>query len=115
MDDEHPNNPGDKSSRVVMRGALASGLPVSAMAPASGIQLDSKQKASVISPGLRNPATEYPQPPIPALHQPWPRLTSRMSPTPDHGETAIKGAVTKKFIHEGFFSGLSRQLLDISY
>src|SRR5437879_4077637 len=39
-----------------------------------------------------NPVTKYPKPPFPEQQQPWPGLTSKMQPVPDHGEHSYVGS-----------------------
>jgi NAD(P)-dependent dehydrogenase (short-subunit alcohol dehydrogenase family) len=81
MDGENIN----KSRRTLVEG-VATGLFVSAIMPA--------QASSTAAPAGAppNPVTEYPQPPFPAQHQPWPGLASKMTPRPDHGEASYKGS-----------------------
>lgn len=35
---------------------------------------------------------DYPKPPFPLQQQPWPGLTSKMNPKPDHGESSYRGS-----------------------
>ena len=35
---------------------------------------------------------KHPKPPFPQQLQPWPGLTSKMNPKPDHGETSYRGS-----------------------
>lgn len=41
---------------------------------------------------LIDPTAKFPRPPFPEQSQPWPGLTSKMRPIPDHGETSYKGS-----------------------
>lgn len=53
----------------------------------------------------------YPAPPFPPQQQPWPGLTSRMSPCPDHGETSYRGSGRlqgRKALITGGDSGIGR-------
>ena len=38
------------------------------------------------------PTAKHPKPPFPQQLQPWPGLTSEMTPRPDHGETSYQGS-----------------------
>jgi hypothetical protein len=60
---------------------------------------------------LPDPVTEYPKPPFPKQHQPWPGLTSKMKPRPDHGEESYKGSgrlAGRKALITGGDSGIGR-------
>jgi NAD(P)-dependent dehydrogenase (short-subunit alcohol dehydrogenase family) len=52
--------------------------------------------ASAATPGaaapLADPCTKFPKPPFPDQKQPWPGLTSKMDPRPDHGESSYRGS-----------------------
>ncbi len=101
-----------KSRRGVIFGAsttLASVLAASATGQANAAQ--SGGPVATNEPALRNPVTEYPRPPFPRQQQPWPGLTSRMSPRPDHGETSYKGSGRlggRKALITGGDSGIGR-------
>ncbi|WP_375270284.1 SDR family oxidoreductase [Sphingomonas sp.] len=56
-------------------------------------------------------AAAYPKPPYPVQRQPWPGLSSKMTPRPDHGETSYKGSgklAGKKALITGGDSGIGR-------
>ncbi|NGM49340.1 SDR family oxidoreductase [Caulobacter sp. 602-2] len=58
-----------------------------------------------------DPTTAYAKPPFPKQQQPWPGLTSQMSPRPDHGETSYKGSGRlqgRKALLTGGDSGIGR-------
>lgn len=60
---------------------------------------------------LRNPATLHPQPPFKQQSQPWPGLTSKMDPKPDHGEASYRGSgrlAGRKALITGGDSGIGR-------
>jgi NAD(P)-dependent dehydrogenase (short-subunit alcohol dehydrogenase family) len=101
-----------ESRRGVIFGAtttLASVLAASATGQANAAQ--SAGLVATNEPALRNPVTEYPRPPFPRQQQPWPGLTSRMSPRPDHGETSYKGSGRlggRKALITGGDSGIGR-------
>ncbi|HEV7814461.1 MAG TPA: SDR family oxidoreductase [Janthinobacterium sp.] len=100
MDDDNPN----QSRRLVM-GGMAGGLLGAAIAPGTA-------RAEGAPPvGLSDPQTAYPRPPFPTQQQPWPGLTSRMNPRPDHGETSYKGSGRlqgRKALLTGGDSGIGR-------
>jgi NAD(P)-dependent dehydrogenase (short-subunit alcohol dehydrogenase family) len=60
---------------------------------------------------LENPALKYPKPPFPEQQQPWPGLTSKMDPKPDHGESSYVGSdrlIGRKALVTGGDSGIGR-------
>ncbi|HEY0060727.1 MAG TPA: SDR family oxidoreductase [Telluria sp.] len=94
-------------SRRALVGAAATGLLGAAIAPAGA------QSASAEAPPVppKNPVDAYPAPPFPKQQQPWPGLTSKMSPRPDHGETSYKGSGRlrgRKALLTGGDSGIGR-------
>lgn len=59
----------------------------------------------------QDPVTKYPQPPYPGQAQPWPGLTGKMEPVPDHGETSYRGSgrlAGRKALVTGGDSGIGR-------
>jgi NAD(P)-dependent dehydrogenase (short-subunit alcohol dehydrogenase family) len=99
---DHPN-----SSRRALVGAAATGLLGAAMTPA-GAQGGAADGAAVPP---KNPMTAYPAPPFLKQQQPWPGLTSKMDPRPDHGETSYKGSGRlkgRKALLTGGDSGIGR-------
>jgi NAD(P)-dependent dehydrogenase (short-subunit alcohol dehydrogenase family) len=100
----------DATRRHVI-GGLATGLTAAAAAPAlaqpsGGVPA---QGTGVVQ--LRNPVSEYPPPPFPKQQQPWPGLTSKMAPRPDHGEKTYKGSgrlAGRKALITGGDSGMGR-------
>ncbi len=67
--------------------------------------------SQVLSTGLEDPTTKYPNPPFPEQSQPWPGLVSKMTPRPDHGETSYKGSgrlTGRKALITGGDSGMGR-------
>ncbi|TFW17999.1 SDR family oxidoreductase [Duganella callida] len=94
-------------SRRLLVGAAATGVLGAAMAPA-GAQQGSEGKPDQPP---KDPTTAYPKPPFPKQQQPWPGLTSKMSPRPDHGETSYKGSGRlkgRKALITGGDSGIGR-------
>jgi NAD(P)-dependent dehydrogenase (short-subunit alcohol dehydrogenase family) len=102
MDAESPNQ-----SRRAIVGGMATGLLATAITPATA----SAQQAGAPPLPLTNPVDEYPKPPFPVQKQPWPGLTSRMDPRPDHGETSYRGSGRlrgRKALITGGDSGIGR-------
>lgn len=99
---EKPN-----SNRRAVVGAAATGLLGAAMAPS--LAKSGADAGADIPP--KNPLTAYPAPPFPKQQQPWPGLTSKMNPRPDHGETSYKGSGRlkgRKALLTGGDSGIGR-------
>jgi len=95
--DDQPNR-----ARRVALGGLAGTLLATA-ATSSNAQ----------APAATTPAVpkNYPKPPFPVQQQPWPGLTSKMNPRPDHGETSYKGSGRlrgRKALITGGDSGIGR-------
>jgi NAD(P)-dependent dehydrogenase (short-subunit alcohol dehydrogenase family) len=60
---------------------------------------------------MRNPLTQYPQPEFPKQPQPFPGLSGKMLPLPDHGETSYQGLGRlkgRKALVTGGDSGIGR-------
>jgi NAD(P)-dependent dehydrogenase (short-subunit alcohol dehydrogenase family) len=60
---------------------------------------------------LQDPRAKYPKPPFPEQRQPWPGLTSKMQPVPDHGERSYRGSgrlLGRKALITGGDSGMGR-------
>ncbi|MDB5756640.1 MAG: dehydrogenase [Massilia sp.] len=102
MDPDNPNQ-----ARRTLVGGVAGGLLVAAVPPAPAQQAGN----STSSAALPNPVNEYPAPPFPEQTQPWPGLTSKMNPRPDHGETSYRGSgrlTGRKALITGGDSGIGR-------
>ena len=102
MDRDQP----DASRRLLVSG-MATGL--AALGTASTARAE--RETPVVGGPPPNPVTEYPQPPFPEQQQPWPGLTSRMDPRPDHGEKSYKGSgrlAGRKALITGGDSGMGR-------
>lgn len=96
----------DKSRRMML-GGIAGGLFANAMAPAAA------QPTRTESPDapLTDPIDRYTQPPFPSQQQPWPGLTGKMNPRPDHGEESYQGSGRlkgRKALITGGDSGIGR-------
>jgi NAD(P)-dependent dehydrogenase (short-subunit alcohol dehydrogenase family) len=60
---------------------------------------------------IENPVDKYPRPPFPEQQQPWPGLTGKMQPVPDHGEKTYVGSgrlAGRKALITGGDSGIGR-------
>ena len=93
-------------SRRHFVGAAAGGALASVVAPA--MAQSSPARLAGLPP---DPATQYPQPPFAIQQQPWPGLTSKMNPRPDHGETSYKGSgrlAGRRALITGGDSGIGR-------
>jgi NAD(P)-dependent dehydrogenase (short-subunit alcohol dehydrogenase family) len=91
-------------SRRVALGGLAGGLLATA---ATNAQAQTPAAAPITPAVPKN----YPKPPFPVQQQPWPGLTSKMNPRPDHGETSYKGSGRlrgRKALITGGDSGIGR-------
>jgi len=101
MDSDSPNH-----SRRALVGGVATGLLGAAIAPVSA-------QSTVAAPAvpLTDPTEAYAKPPFAKQQQPWPGLTSKMTPRPDHGETSYKGSGRlkgRKALITGGDSGIGR-------
>jgi len=89
---------------------LGAGLAVAAVTPTLGAQGASGAGASAPDK-LEDPTKKYPNPPFPKQSQPWPGLTGKMDPQPDHGEKSYKGSGKlqgRKALITGGDSGIGR-------
>ena len=94
----------DKDRRLVLAAAATGGLAMAAPADAQ------TQKGRPVGTPP-DPTTAYPRPPFPKQQQPWPGLTSKMEPRPDHGEASYKGSgrlLGRKALLTGGDSGIGR-------
>jgi NAD(P)-dependent dehydrogenase (short-subunit alcohol dehydrogenase family) len=67
--------------------------------------------ASGGQPSGAHASPDYPRPPFDEQSQPWPGLTGRMHPRPDHGETSYRGSgrlAGRKALITGGDSGIGR-------
>jgi NAD(P)-dependent dehydrogenase (short-subunit alcohol dehydrogenase family) len=67
--------------------------------------------ASTSAPRLLDPTAKYPKPPFKSQSQPWPGLSGKMDPRPDHGETSYRGSGRlkgRKALVTGGDSGMGR-------
>ena len=99
------SNPSAPDRRQILRGVAIGGLAAAAPAAAQ------TSKAKTMAKPPVDPTTAYPKPPFPKQQQPWPGLTSKMDPRPDHGEASYKGSgrlVGRKALLTGGDSGIGR-------
>jgi NAD(P)-dependent dehydrogenase (short-subunit alcohol dehydrogenase family) len=100
----------DRISRREVVGKFGAG--VAAMAASAVISSSGSQSAEAAAPArLDNPTDKYPKPPFPGQEQPWPGLTSKMTPRPDHGEESYRGSgrlAGRKALITGGDSGMGR-------
>jgi NAD(P)-dependent dehydrogenase (short-subunit alcohol dehydrogenase family) len=92
-------------SRRELVGGAAIGM--TAVAATTAQAQEKKQPGAPTSPQAAN----YPKPPFPQQQQPWPGLTSKMTPRPDHGETSYRGSnrlAGRKALITGGDSGIGR-------
>ena len=73
---------------VARLGAGITGVAITAAVPAEG---QTEPENGTDAP-FADPTTKYPKPPYPSQSQPWPGLSGKMDPRPDHGETSYKGS-----------------------
>jgi NAD(P)-dependent dehydrogenase (short-subunit alcohol dehydrogenase family) len=119
IEDQGPDAPSETeremaspSRRVLIAGAttaLAAAFAAPAFAQEKGASAAPAEGSGKVA--LQNPADEYPRPPFPKQQQPWPGLTSLMTPRPDHGETSYKGSgrlMGRKALITGGDSGMGR-------
>lgn len=80
----------NKISRRAAIGGLGAGLASLTISPAFAAE----KMVEGYQPGqpLQDPRTMYPKPPFQEQKQPWPGLTGKMEPRPDHGEQSYKGS-----------------------
>lgn len=79
----------DRQSRRSFVGMLGGAAVV---AGASGVsRAESQTTERELNDVPTDPVQEYPEPPYPDQHQPWPGLASRMTPRPNSGEETYRG------------------------
>lgn len=99
----------DKPDKQVSRrraiGSLVTGLA------AGAVVTSQKNAVGDSSEVLQDPTTKYPRPPFNKQSQPWPGLSSKMQPRPDHGESSYRGSgrlLGRKALVTGGDSGMGR-------
>ncbi len=99
-------NEDTKISRRQIMGGIGASVAAAVAAPAQTAPAPARAGST-----LQNPVTKYPRPPYPAQSQPWPGLTSKMDPRPDHGEFSYHGSgrlLGRKALITGGDSGMGR-------
>jgi len=100
----------DKMSRRTAIGGIGATLAAVAISPVLAGN-SPHNEGDTGSQALEDPANKYPKPPFKEQQQPWPGLTSKMDPKPDHGETSYKGSGRlkgRKALITGGDSGMGR-------
>lgn len=103
-------NEEEKMSRRKVLGGLTFGVAALAAGPVLGSSMPSPASSTYVL-ALEDPTTKYPKPPFKAQSQPWPGLSGKMEPRPDHGETSYKGSgrlAGRKALITGGDSGMGR-------
>jgi NAD(P)-dependent dehydrogenase (short-subunit alcohol dehydrogenase family) len=98
------NDQPDRDRRMVLAAVATGGLVATPV-------LAQSSKAPTMAKPLPDPTSPYPKPPFPKQQQPWPGLTSKMDPRPDHGEASYKGSgrlAGRKALLTGGDSGIGR-------
>jgi hypothetical protein len=72
-------------SRRRVIGRLDAGLAAVAAPRVFAAETNAKSEP-MVSEKLQDPTSKYPKPPFKAQSQPWPGLSGKMDPRPDHGE-----------------------------
>lgn len=103
----------DNTKGISRRKALSGlGAGLAAIAVSPVFSATSATKLKPAGPAkLQDPTSKYPKPPFKSQTQPWPGLTSKMDPRPDHGETSYKGSgrlAGRKALITGGDSGMGR-------
>jgi NAD(P)-dependent dehydrogenase (short-subunit alcohol dehydrogenase family) len=83
---------------------------IAALGGSTAFASEGKQELDMMKK-LEDPKSKYPKPPFKEQSQPWPGLTSKMDPRPDHGEKNYKGSgrlVGRKALITGGDSGMGR-------
>ncbi len=100
-----------EDSRASRRGVLGAAVTGLAVAAAGSAVAQGSGGGPAGTGRLVDPTAEYPPPPFPKQQQPWPGLTSLMTPRPDHGETSYRGSgrlLGRKALITGGDSGMGR-------
>ena len=102
-------NEKDKIARRKVIGGIGATIATIAVSPV--FASTEKSQVSSSAAGLQDPTGKYPKPPFKSQSQPWPGLSSKMDPRPDHGETSYKGSgrlAGRKALITGGDSGMGR-------
>lgn len=92
-------------------GKIAATIAVAAVAPSTLAQSSNNKTRNMKTPNLTDPRTKYPKPPFKSQSQPFPGLTGKMTPIPDHGEKSYVGSGRlsgRKALITGGDSGIGR-------
>ncbi len=92
-------------------GKIAATIAIAAVAPSTLAQSSNNKTRNMKTPNLTDPRTKYPKPPFKSQSQPFPGLTGKMTPIPDHGEKSYVGSGRlsgRKALITGGDSGIGR-------
>src|SRR5438094_4637429 len=97
----------------ISRRRMISGLGTAGIAALGGSRTFATQERQepMTTQPVEDPKTKYPRPPFKSQSQPWPGLSSKMDPRPDHGEKSYKGSgrlAGRKALITGGDSGMGR-------
>jgi hypothetical protein len=102
----------DTDNNISRRKVISNlGIGLATVATAPVYAASSNERPNANSLKLEDLTTKYPKPPFKSQPQPWPGLTSKMDPRPDHGETSYKGSGRlngRKALITGGDSGMGR-------
>ena len=93
------------------RRALMAGAAIAGTAAATGSAFAQDKKSGGGDAAMTPQAADFPEPPYPKQHQPWPGLAQKMNPRPDHGEETYHGTGRlkgKRALITGGDSGIGR-------
>jgi NAD(P)-dependent dehydrogenase (short-subunit alcohol dehydrogenase family) len=96
------------TTRKIFLGGV--GMSVTAFASQTALA-QASPKSAAKETAAQNPLDLYPRPPFPEQSQPWPGLSSKMTPVPDHGEHSYRGSnrlAGRKALVTGGDSGMGR-------
>nr|WP_304502366.1 SDR family oxidoreductase [Aurantimonas sp. VKM B-3413] len=96
----------DPTRRAIVAGAALTGA---AVATRTAFAQDSQPGGG--NAAMTAQASDFPEPPYPEQHQPWPGLAQKMAPRPDHGEETYHGTgrlTGKRALITGGDSGIGR-------
>lgn len=103
-------NEDNKISRRKVIGGLGVGIAAMAATPVFNSS-GNTAGGSPVGLALEDPRKKYPKPPFKEQSQPWPGLSGKMDPKPDHGEVSYKGSgrlAGRKALITGGDSGMGR-------
>ena len=103
-------NKQNKIHRRKLIAGMGAGFATIAVQPVFG-SAEKTNTQFALPKDLEDPTTKYPRPPFKEQSQPWPGLSGKMDPRPDHGENSYKGSgrlMGRKALITGGDSGMGR-------